>query len=55
MSETESQTMDSEDDASTTSTHGCESPMTTDSETEAEEKEGRKGSLDAYGRRSDAK
>ena len=40
MSETESQTMDSEDDASTTSTHGCESPMTTDSEMETEEEEG---------------
>ena len=40
MSETESQTMDSEDDASTTSTHGSESPMTTDSEMETEEEEG---------------
>ena len=39
MSETESQTMDSEDDASTTSTSGSESPMTTDSETETEEEE----------------
>ena len=40
MSETESQTMDSEDDALTTSTHGSESPMTTDSEMETEEEEG---------------
>ena len=40
MSETESQTMDSEDDAPTTSTHGSESPMTTDSEMETEEEEG---------------
>ena len=40
MSETESHTMDSEDDASTTSTHGSESPMTTDSEMETEEEEG---------------
>ena len=40
MSETESQTMDSEDDASTTSTHGSESPMTTDSEMETGEEEG---------------
>ena len=39
MSETESQTMDSEDDASTTSTHGSESPMTADSEMETEEEE----------------
>ncbi len=39
MSETESQTMDSADDASTTSTNGSESPMTTDSETETEEEE----------------
>ena len=39
MSETESQTMDSEDDASTTSTHGSESLMTTDSEMETEEEE----------------
>ena len=37
MSETESPTMDSEDDASTTSTRGSESPMTTDNETETEE------------------
>ncbi len=34
MSETESPTMGSEDDASTTSTRGSESPMTTDNETE---------------------
>ena len=40
MSETESHTMDSEDDASTTSTQGSESPMTTDSEMETEEEEG---------------
>ena len=40
MSEKESQAIDSEDDASTTSTHGSESPMTTDSETETEEEEG---------------
>ncbi len=39
MSETESQTMDSEDDASTTSTRGSESPMTTDNETETEDEE----------------
>ncbi len=39
MSETESQMMDSEDDASTTSTGGSESPMTTDNETETEEEE----------------
>ncbi len=39
MSETESPTMDSEDDASTTSTRGSESPMTTDNETETEEEE----------------
>ena len=39
ISATESQTMNSEDDASTTSTHGSESPMTTDSETETEEEE----------------
>ena len=38
-SETESHTMDSEDDASTTSTQGSESPMTTDSEIETEEEE----------------
>ena len=37
MSETESPTMDSDDDASTTSTRGSESPMTTDNETETEE------------------
>ena len=40
MSETESQAIDSEDGASTTSTHGSESPMTTDSEMETEEEEG---------------
>ena len=39
MSETESQTVDSEDDASSVTTHGSESPMTTDSETETEEEE----------------
>ena len=39
MSETESQTMDSEDDASTTSTSGSESPITTDNEMETEEEE----------------
>ena len=39
MSETESPTMDSEDDASTTSTRGSESPMTTDNETDTEEEE----------------
>ena len=38
MSETESPTMDSEDDASTTSIRGSESPMTTE-ETETEEEE----------------
>ena len=37
MSETESQETDFEDDASTTSTHGSESPMTSDNETETEE------------------
>ena len=37
MSETESQTVDSEDDASTVTTHGTESPMTRDSKTEEEE------------------
>ena len=37
MSETESLTMDFEDDASTTSTRGSESPITTDNETETEE------------------
>ena len=31
--------MDSEDDASSVATHGSESPMTTDSETETEEEE----------------
>ena len=39
MSETESQAMDSGDDASTSSTDGSESPMTTDNETETEEEE----------------
>ncbi len=39
MSETESQTMDSKDDASTTSTSGSESPITTDNEMETEEEE----------------
>ena len=39
MSETESQTVDSEDDASSVATHGSESPMSTDSETETEEEE----------------
>ena len=37
MSETESQTADSEDEASSVATHGFESPMTGDSETEQEE------------------
>ena len=37
MSETESLTADSEDDASTVTTHGSESPMTGDSETKEEE------------------
>ena len=37
MSETESQTVDSEDDASTVTTHGSESLRTGDSETEEEE------------------
>ena len=39
MSETESQAMDSGDDASTSLTDGSESPMTTDNETETEEEE----------------
>ena len=39
MSETESPTMDFEDDASTTSTRGSESQITTDNETETEEEE----------------
>ncbi len=39
ISETRSQTMDSEDDVSTTSTSGSESPITTDNETETEEEE----------------
>ena len=37
MSETESQTVDSEDDASTVTTHGYKSLMTDDSKTEEEE------------------
>ena len=37
MSETESQGTDFEDDVSTTSTHGSESPMTSDNEMETEE------------------
>ena len=37
MSETESQGTDFEDDASTTSTHQSEGPMTSDNETETEE------------------
>ena len=37
MSETESLTADSEDNASTVTTHGSESPTTGDSETEKEE------------------
>ena len=37
MSETESLTADSEDDVSTVTTHGSESPKTRDSETEEEE------------------
>ena len=39
MSETESQTVDSKDDASSVANHGSETPMTTDSETETEEEE----------------
>ena len=39
MSETESQAMESGDDASISSTDGSESPMTTDNETETEEEE----------------
>ena len=39
MSETESSTMDFEDDASATSTRGSESPITTDNETETDEEE----------------
>ena len=39
MSETESQAMDSEDDASTSSTDGSESPITTDNEMGNEEEE----------------
>ena len=37
MSETESQGTDFKDDASTTSTHGSESPMMSDNEMETEE------------------
>ena len=36
MSETESLTVDSEDDGSTVTTHGSESPTTGDPETEAD-------------------
>ena len=39
MSETENQAMNSGDDASTSSTDGSESPMTTDNETETQEEE----------------
>ena len=39
MSETESQTADLEDDASTATTRGSESPMTRDDDTETEEEE----------------
>ena len=39
MSEKESQAMDSGDDASTSSTDGSGSPMTTDNETETKEEE----------------
>ena len=39
MLETESQAMDSEDDASTSSTDGSESPITTDNEMGNEEEE----------------
>ena len=39
MSETESQAMDSEDDTSTSSTDGSESPITTDNEMGNEEEE----------------
>ena len=39
ISETESQAMDSGDDAPTSSTDQSESPMTTDNETETEEEE----------------
>ena len=39
MSETESPTIDFEDDASRTSTRGSESPVTTDNETETEKEE----------------
>ena len=37
MSETERQETEFEDDVSTTSTHGSESPMTSDNETETQE------------------
>ncbi len=54
MSETESETMDSKDDASTSSTRVSESPMTTDNEMETDKEE--KGScMDANARRSNAK
>ena len=39
MSETESQAADTEDDTSTVTTHGSESPMTGDNDTETEEEE----------------
>ena len=39
MSETKSPTADPEDDASTATTHGSESPMTGDNDTETEEEE----------------
>ena len=54
MSQAEStHTMDTDDHASTTSTDEYESPITTDNETDTEEEENR--SLDANGRRSNAK
>ena len=52
MSETESQTVDLEDDASSVATHWSQSPMTRDSETEEEEAD---PWISAYRRRSDAK
>ena len=52
MSETEN--LISENDASSVATHGSQSSMTGDSETEEEEEDGC-ASLDVYGRRSDAK
>ena len=45
--------MDSDDDASTTSTRGSKSPMTTENEMETEEE--KKGSMDANDRRSNEK